>query len=189
MRIIGGEARSRQIEAPKGMDTRPTQDKVRESLFNILQWEIKGKSVLDLFAGSGALGLEALSRGADSAVFVDLSRHAAKIIQENVDRLGYQSKARVVRDDWKSAVGTQAYYDRNVFDLVFLDPPYSMTNTGEICSYMLSYGILAQHVLIVVEHALDTPPKLGPEFKANDLRRYGDTGITFCTLSVKEKAD
>ncbi len=189
MRIIGGEARSRQIDAPKGMDTRPTQDKVRESLFNILQWDLVGRSVLDLFAGSGALGLEALSRGAESAVFVDASRQAAKVIQDNVDRLGFSGKARVIRDDWKSAVGAQAYYDRNVFDLIFLDPPYSMTNTGEMCGYMLSYGILAPHALIVVEHAIETPPRLGPEFMAKDFRRYGDTGITFCILAAKEKAD
>ncbi len=189
MRIIGGEARSRQIDAPKGMDTRPTQDKIRESLFNILQWEIEGRSVLDLFAGSGALGLEALSRGAESAVFVDASRQAAKIIQENVNRLGYASKARVIRDDWKGAVGSQAYYDRNIFDLVFLDPPYRMTNTGEMCGYMLSSGILARHALIVVEHAIETPPKLGPEFTVKDFRRYGDTGITFCIQSAKEVGD
>ena len=187
MRIIGGEARSRLIDAPKGMDTRPTQDKVRESLFNILQWEGRGKTVLDLFAGSGALGLEALSRGADSAVFVDSSLKAAKVIQENVDRLGFHDRARVIRDDWKSAVGAQTYYGRNEFDLVFLDPPYRMTDTGEMCGCMLSYGILAPHALIVVEHALLTPPKLGAAFRVTDLRRYGDTGITFCTLAEKEE--
>ncbi len=189
MRIIGGEARSRVIDAPKGMDTRPTQDKVRESLFNILQWEIQGKTVLDLFAGSGALGLEALSRGAEYAVFVDASLKAAKVIQENVNRLGFQGKARVIRDDWKSAVGYQAYYDRNVFELVFLDPPYRMTNTGEMCGYMLSYGILAPHALIVVEHAWETPPRPADDFWVADVRRYGDTGITFFKLRTKEGAD
>ncbi len=187
MRIIGGEARSRLIDAPKGMDTRPTQDKVRESLFNILQWEVKGRTVLDLFAGSGALGLEALSRGAESAVFVDASRQAAKVIQENVDRLGFGQKARVIRADWKSAAGAQAHHGRNAFDLVFLDPPYSMTNTGEMCGYMLSCGILAQHALIVVEHAFETPPRFGPEFIVKDFRRYGDTAITLCTLAAKEE--
>lgn len=189
MRIIGGTARSRLIDAPKGMDTRPTQDKVRESLFNILQGEIEGSTVLDLFAGSGALGLEALSRGADSAVFVDVSRQAVKVIQDNVDRLGFGDKAQVIAGDWKGAVGAQAYYKRNVFDLVFLDPPYRMTNTGEMCSYMLERSIIASSALIVIEHAWDTPPKLVETFEVTDVRRYGDTGITFCRLYTKEVAD
>jgi 16S rRNA (guanine966-N2)-methyltransferase len=171
------------------MDTRPTQDKVRESLFNILQGEIEGASVLDLFAGSGALGLEALSRGAVFAVFVDVSRQAVKVIQENVDRLGFGAKAQVVKSDWKSAVGTQAHDERNVFDLIFLDPPYRMTNTGEMCSCMLEGSILASSALIVIEHAWDTPPKLDLAFEVTDVRRYGDTGITFVKRTAREETD
>lgn len=187
MRIIGGEARSRMIDAPRGMDTRPTQDKVRESLFNILQGQIEGRSVLDLFAGSGALGLEALSRGAADAVFVDKSRQAAKVIRENIERLGYGSKTQVVCSDWSLAMGTQSYYERNVFDLVFMDPPYRMTNTGEMCGRMLERGILAGDALIVIEHALATPPMPGGRFRITDTRRYGDTGITFLRLAEREE--
>lgn len=189
MRIIGGEARSRLIDAPKGMDTRPTQDKVRESLFNILQWDLEGRIVLDLFAGSGALGLEALSRGAAYAVFVDNSPQAARIAKSNVDRLGFQDKAKVIRADWHAAVSTLAPHLKGGFDLVFLDPPYRMADTGEMCSHMLQCHILKAGSLIVIEHAASTPPRLGAAFRATDLRRYGDTGITFCTVDTKEKAD
>ena len=189
MRIIGGQARSRLIDAPKGMDTRPTQDKVRESLFNILQWELEGRMVLDLFAGSGALGLEALSRGAAYAVFVDNSPQAAKIVQSNADRLGFREKAKVIRADWRAAVSTLAPHSRGGFDLVFLDPPYRMMNMGEMCSHMLKCHVLKAGSLIVIEHALDTPPGPGAEFHATDFRRYGDTGITFLRPVTQEGAD
>ncbi len=189
MRIIGGEARSRQIEAPKGMDTRPTQDKVRESLFNILRWDLEGRIVLDLFAGSGALGLEAISRGAAYAVFVDSSVQAAKVVKNNAERLGFADRAKVIRADWHAAVTTLAPHSKGGFDLVFLDPPYRMANTGEMCSHMLKCHILKQSPLIVIEHTLDTPPRLGDEFRITDSRRYGDTGITFCTFDAKEGAD
>lgn len=189
MRIIGGEARSRQIEAPKGMDTRPTQDKVRESLFNILRWDLEGRIVLDLFAGSGALGLEALSRGAAYAVFVDSSLQAAKIVESNVERLGFADRAKVIRADWKATVSTLAPRLKGGFDLVFLDPPYAMVNTGEMCGHMLKCRILGHSPLIVIEHDIKTPPRLGAEFCVTDFRRYGDTGITFCTFDKKEAAD
>ena len=189
MRIIGGEARSRQIDAPKGKDTRPTRDKVRESLFNILMWDLEGRIVLDLFAGSGALGLEALSRGAAYAVFVDSSAQAAKIVESNVERLGFADRAKVIRADWKAAVSTLAPHSKGGFDLVFLDPPYAMADTGEMCGHMLKCRILGPSPLIVIEHASETPPRLGAEFCIKDSRRYGDTGITFCTLNAKEGAD
>ncbi len=185
MRIIGGTARSRLIDAPRGMDTRPTQDKVRESLFNILQWEIEDGAVLDLFAGSGALALEALSRGASSAVMVDNSREAAKIIQGNIDRLGFSPKATVIQADWRAAAD-QLARQKAVFDLVFLDPPYKLTDTGEMCRYLLEKGILAPCAKLIVEHAWGTPPRLDTGLRASDLRRYGSTGITFVTLSAKE---
>jgi 16S rRNA (guanine(966)-N(2))-methyltransferase RsmD len=189
VRIIGGEARSRQIDAPKGMDTRPTQDKVRESLFNILRWDLNGRIVLDLFAGSGALGLEALSRGAAYAIFVDSSAQAAKIVQSNVERLGFADRAKVIRADWKAAVSALAPNSKGGFDLIFLDPPYAMVNTGEMCNHMLKCRILANSPLVVIEHALETPPRLYADFRVTDSRRYGDTGITFCTLDTKEGAD
>ncbi len=183
MRIIAGTARSRTIEAPEGLDTRPTLDRVKESLFNILQGQLQDSSVLDLFAGSGALGLEALSRGASHAVFADVSPQTAKIIQNNVDRLGFSKRAQVLRSDWCAAVSTLAIGKNHAFDLVFLDPPYRMTNTDEICLHMLHSGILSPGALIVIEHAFETPPRLSEDFIVTDSRRYRETGITFCTLA------
>ncbi len=189
MRIIGGEARSRLIDAPKGMDTRPTQDKVRESLFNILQWNIEGRHVLDLFAGSGALGLEAISRGADDAIFVDVSHHAAAVIQSNIEKLGFGDRAKVIKADWRTAISGLSSHHNHRFDLIFLDPPYKMDDTGEMCLGMLNAGIVADNALFVIEHSWDAPPKLDLRLRATDVRRYGSTGITFCTPAVKGETE
>ena len=104
MRIIAGDAGGRQLAAPKGMDTRPTQDKVKESLFSILRNDLEGARVLDLFAGSGALGLEAISRGAESAVFCDVSKKAVAAVKRNIELMRCADRTRVVQGDWRSAV-------------------------------------------------------------------------------------
>lgn len=104
MRIIAGEARSRTILAPEGRDTRPTLDRVRENLFNILQWQCPGARVLDLFAGSGALALEALSRGAAEAVLADCDARAVRVERQNVEALGFSQRARVFQADWRETV-------------------------------------------------------------------------------------
>ena len=120
MRIVAGSARGRRLISPEGMDVRPTTDKVKESLFNIIQFEIPDASVLDLFAGTGQLGIEAISRGAKEAVFVDVSGRSMATVKKNVSLCGFTEKSRFVNTDafiWlTSAVET--------FDIVFLDPPY-----------------------------------------------------------------
>ena len=104
MRVITGEARGRRLKELSGMDTRPTTDKVKESMFNIVQFDIEGRKVLDLFAGTGQLGIEALSRGAESAVFVDVRKDAAALIRENLAHCGFAGRARVVRGTiWPSS--------------------------------------------------------------------------------------
>lgn len=120
MRIITGSARGRRLLSPEGMDVRPTTDKVKESLFNILQFDLEGSRVLDLFAGSGQLGLEALSRGASFAVFVDSSRRSLDVVKKNISVTGFSDRASAVSGDAFSFL--QHTQDR--FDLVFLDPPY-----------------------------------------------------------------
>ena len=120
MRIIAGTARGRKIEAPEGKNTRPTLDRVREYLFNILQMNIRGSRVLDLFAGSGALSLEALSRGAESATMVDSDRNANRIQRKNLESLGFTGQAEVMLRDWKQAVRELTREGRR-YDLVFLD--------------------------------------------------------------------
>jgi 16S rRNA (guanine966-N2)-methyltransferase len=188
MRIIAGEARGRTIIAPKGQDTRPTQDHVRESLFNILMREIPNARVLDLFAGSGALALEALSRGAESAVLVDNAAEAVQCIRRNVETVRVQERAKVLQCAWVEAL-RRLSDEKHSFTLVFLDPPYRMTDTGEQCARMAALDLLAQDALIVIEHHKDTPPVLDERFIPRDERRYGDTAIHFYQYKGSEKTD
>lgn len=176
MRIIGGSARGTQIFAPEGMDTRPTRDQVRESLFNILMADVPGARVLDLFAGSGALALEALSRGAESAVLVDSAREANVAQRRNVEKLRMEDRAALVKADWRVAVGRLA---GRKFDLVFLDPPYRIEDTGEICRALADGGLLETGALVVVEHRMGVTPAPGESFAQRDAREYRDTGIHF----------
>ena len=120
MRIISGSARGRRLKELQGMDTRPTTDKVKEALFNIIQFEIEGRRVLDLFGGTGQLGLEALSRGAEHCTFTEQRREAAALIRENIKACGFQDRTHVVQGDAISFLSGC----REKFDLIFLDPPY-----------------------------------------------------------------
>mgnify|MGYP000755051904 CR=1 FL=1 len=119
MRIIGGDARGRTIVAPAGAKTRPTQDYVRESLFNIIRWDVEDARVLDLFAGTGQLGIEALSRGAKKCTFVENNRQAYKVVEENVKHCKLEQGARIVMGDAYAFLSR-----RDSFDIAFLDPPY-----------------------------------------------------------------
>lgn len=165
------------LVAPKGMDTRPTLDQVRESLFNILQLRVGGTRVLDLYAGSGALALEALSRGAASAVLSDSAREAFKALDRNVQALGYQQKTRLLQMDDRRAIETLKKEGAR-FDIIFLDPPYRM-DTSPILTLLLDAGLLETGGLIVVEHAGKTPPTPDTRLMRTDVRRYRETSISF----------
>ena len=136
MRVITGTARGMTLKAPKGMDTRPTMDQVKEGIFSAIQFEVEGRRALDLFAGSGQLGIEALSRGAREAVFVDARRDACQVVRENLSKTRLAERAQVVQMDYLSYLGA----GRGRFDLVFLDPPYAevflenaLKRISEIC--------------------------------------------------------
>jgi len=178
MRIIAGEARGRTLLAPKGQDTRPTQDYVRESLFNIIQQSVPEARVLDLFAGSGALALEALSRGAERAALVDCSTDAIQCIQRNAETLGFSKRASIIRADWQAALLRLAGNGER-FTLVFIDPPYRMTETGTQCAKLADINLLENNALVLIEHRRDVTPSLDDRFTAVDQRRYGDTVIHF----------
>ncbi|MEG2174674.1 MAG: 16S rRNA (guanine(966)-N(2))-methyltransferase RsmD [Oscillospiraceae bacterium] len=120
MRVITGSAKGRRLEAPLGLDTRPTSDRTKEGMFSIVQFEVEQSDVLDLFAGSGQLGIEALSRGARMAIFIDQSRDAQAVILDNLTRAGLRERARVSQMDATSFLRGC----REHFDLAFLDPPY-----------------------------------------------------------------
>lgn len=175
MRIIAGEARSRTIEAPKGRDTRPTLDRVRENLFNILQNDIYDSRVLDLFSGSGALALEAISRGASHAVLVDHDREANRVEKLNVERLHFEDRARVLLCDWQAAV-RQLTAAGETFDLIFLDPPYAMHDLTQVTEAIRP--LFAPDALLITEHQADKPYAVCDGFVQIDRRKYGYCGIT-----------
>lgn len=178
MRIIAGRARGTQLLAPKGMDTRPTQDKVKESLFSMIQFDVPDSQVLDLFAGSGALALESLSRGATTAVVVDKSREALECIRKNVEKMRLQDAVTILPMDWTQAL-LKCRQNGCLFDLVFLDPPYRMTELGEMCRKMQELNLLAQGAMLVLEHRTGIPCHLPEGFVLEKERTYGETQIHF----------
>ncbi len=187
MRIIAGEMRSRTILAPKGSETRPTLDRTRESLFNIIAAECPGARVLDLYAGSGALALEAISRGAERAVMCDCSREAAAVIRRNMESLRVEDRTELLFMRDEQAIQTlKKRGDR--FDLVFLDPPYCC-DTASACRQLLEANVLLPEALVIIEHLETVTPQVPPAFRQTDRRRYRDTAITFYRIEVKENAE
>lgn len=177
MRIVGGIYRSRTLLAPKGMETRPTLDQVREALFNILQGRIDGTDVLDLYGGSGALALEAVSRGAASAVICDQNRDAAAVIRKNVETLSCQDQVTVLQMKDSSAL-TYLENDHKSFDLVFLDPPYRMDVT-DVLNRIAGNGLLRPGGVIVWEHAAQKEAQEIPGLSLLSTRKYRDICLTF----------
>ena len=186
MRIIGGLARGRTLVAPPGAKTRPTQDYVRESLFNIIRWDVEGARVLDLFAGTGALALESVSRGAVCAVMIDSDREACEAIRKNIASVRMEDRCRLVQRDYRAAMELLAR-EGQAFDVVFIDPPYRMENTGEMCAELYDRGLFARDFLLAVEHRRGCAPMLDRRFDAFDLRSYGDTQITLARRAQGEE--
>lgn len=180
MRIIGGEARGRRLFAPSGNDTRPTSDRTRESLFNILSYDIPNSTVLDLFGGTGALALEALSRGADFACVSDKSREAVKIIERNAETvLGNDKKNRIsiLCQDYKKALVS---FRSRKFSLVFLDPPYMMADSySEAVKWLIEYDMLTDDAIIVMERIKTNVLHVDERMEIYDSRDYRDTVIDF----------
>lgn len=154
MRIIAGSARSLPLKTVEGMETRPTTDRIKETLFNMLQNEIPGCYFLDLFAGSGQIGLEAVSRGAEYAVFADNSRKAAQCIEENIRFTKFDKQCRFINMDAVSAI--RSLDGKYRFDLIFMDPPYKKGLEKEVLTALAQSTLLKDNTLIIVEAALDT---------------------------------
>ena len=178
MRIVGGRLRGRALAAPKSQAIRPTADRLREALFNILVHAygdpVSGARVLDLFAGTGALGLEALSRGADFALFVDDSAEARALLRENVAALGLGGVSRIFRRD---AVKLGAAHPLPPFSLAFLDPPYGRTLAEAALAAAHAGGWLTAGALAVVEEAADAAFAAPAGFEELERRRYDDTSL------------
>jgi 16S rRNA (guanine966-N2)-methyltransferase len=173
MRIIAGERKGHTIFAPKGLETRPTSDRVRENVFNIVAPWIEGARVLDLYAGSGAMGLEALSRGAAAAVFAEADADAVRAIERNLDKLRLTG-ATVLRLDAGTALAQEVTAGRK-YDLVLADPPYAMTDYTALSRYLPR--VLADDGLLVLESAAKTQPDL-PGLAVRTTRKYGSTRVT-----------
>ena len=150
MRVITGKARGIQLKTPEGMQTRPTTDRVKEALFSIIHFDIPGAKVLDLFGGTGQLGIEALSRGADSAVFVDAREDACKIIRENLKRTKLETQGRVVRSDYLEYLRRS----KEKFNIILLDPPYAEVFLENALNCIAEIDILQSGGIIVTERPL-----------------------------------
>lgn len=175
MRVITGSARGIQLKTPEGMVTRPTSDRVKEAMFSIIHFEIPGAEVLDLFGGTGQLGIEALSRGAKRAVFVDAGEPACRLIQENLKRTKLDSQAKVVRSDYL------AYLDRakEQFDIILLDPPYAEVFLESAIKKITEIDILRTGGIIVAERPLGKElPWEFPGYERSKDYKYGNTLLT-----------
>jgi len=176
VRVIAGSARGRRLLAPPGRGTRPTPERVREALFSILGGGLEGERVVDLFAGTGALGIEALSRGAAGAVFVERDRPAAALLGRNLASCGFFSRARIVNG------GAAAFLRGGLppgTTLVFLDPPYRGDDGPEALAALAGGLGPGDDLLVVYEHSPRFPPAVPPRLVGIDGRRYGETSLLF----------
>ena len=175
MRVITGKARGVALKTPDGLQTRPTTDRVKEALFSIIQFEIPGAKVLDLFGGTGQLGIEALSRGAKSAVFVDAREEACRLIRENLKRTRLERDGKVVRSDYLD------YLKRckETFQIIFLDPPYAEVFLENALKMITEIDILQSGGIIIAERPLgkDLPWEFEGFTRSRDYK-YGKTLLT-----------
>jgi len=180
MRVVGGRLRGRTLAAPKSQAIRPTSDRLRESLFNILAHAhgdpVAGARVLDLFAGTGALGIEAISRGAAFSLFIDDGAEARALIRQNVDALGLGQVTRVFRRD---ATKLGMAHPVEPFGLVFLDPPYRMGLAAPALASLRDGGWLTPDALVVVEEAADAELAAPAGYEELERRMYDDTAVAF----------
>lgn len=186
MRVISGVARGTKLNSIDSTDTRPTLDRVKEALFNIIQNIIDDSIVLDLFAGSGAIGIECISRGAKKAYFCEKSHEAVKMIRQNIEKTRFTDKSEILQQDYKKAL--KNYSVRNIkFDIVFLDPPYKNDIAVDAVQDIIELGLLRKNGVIIIEtdekeRELKELEKL--QVEVYDLRKYGRVNLIF--LNRKE---
>ncbi|WP_274361532.1 16S rRNA (guanine(966)-N(2))-methyltransferase RsmD [Paenibacillus thermotolerans] len=188
MRVISGSAKGRPLKAVPGIGTRPTTDKVKEALFSMIGPYFDGGDALDLFAGTGGLGIEALSRGMDGAVFIDHDKRSIETIRDNLRSAKLESKAEVFRTEAAQALKALAKRSRS-FDLVFLDPPYRMKDAADYLLFMENRGLLRDGAVAVVEHEVSHsyPDSFG-SFKLRRKSQYGDTAVSLYDFEPEEEA-
>lgn len=180
MRVIAGIARGRRLKAPAGRRVRPTADRVKEALFNVLGDRVKGSSVLDLYAGAGGLGIEAISRGAAKVVMVESSPAALGAITANLETTGFSERARVIRGRAEAAV-CSVLVKESSFDLIFMDPPYRISGDEleRIFDSLIKRGLVTSRSLLILESSSRKSPQDFAGFVMESLRVYGDTSLIF----------
>ena len=182
MRVITGSARGRRLSTLPGTDTvRPTSEKVKEAIFSAIQFDIEGRRVLDLFAGSGQLGIEALSRGAVSAVFTDISPSSLEVVSKNLSATGLGAQAEVIRSDYSSFLARS----KKTFDIAFLDPPYKsgvlIDALNKVTPLMSDYGV------VFCEHPADADlPDRVSGFKISRIYKFGTVAVTMYKKEVSD---
>ena len=175
MRVITGKARGINLKTPEGLQTRPTADRVKEALFSIIQFDISGARVLDLFGGTGQLGIEALSRGAKSATFVDASNTACNLIRENLKRTRLQEESRVICSDYLAFLGRCS----EKYDIIFLDPPYAEVFLENALNRITEIDILQSGGIIITERPLEKELSMDfPGYSRSKDYKYGKVLLT-----------
>lgn len=183
MRVIAGDYRGRRLDPIEGMDIRPTSDKVKGSLFNILGASVIDSVFLDLFGGTGGVGIEALSRGADHVVFIDTDIKSIKVLKGNLEHLNINDNVEIFNTDYSTAI-SKLYNNNKFFDIIFIDPPYSVGLAQNALAEIDKHPILAQSGLIIVEHDSrdEMPSSLGKLYMYRS-KQYGNTTLSFYTYN------
>jgi 16S rRNA (guanine966-N2)-methyltransferase len=182
LRVIAGELKGRKLSTAAGLGTRPTAERTREAIFSILGPAVHHAHVLDLFAGTGAYGIEALSRGAASAVFIEVDRKACAVLTGNIQTCGMAAKARVLRWDASRNLSCLRNHEPR-FQLVFMDPPYGRNLVEPALSHLHQTRCVTDGALLVIEHDKDDPlPEPAMLYRLHDQRRYGRTLVSFLLL-------
>ena len=172
LKIITGTAKGKKLKTLEGEATRPTSERIKEAVFSAIQFDIEDRRVLDLFAGCGQLGLEAISRGAQSAMFVDMAREAIDIVKDNARTVGFFDKSRFLVSDWRNYIRKAS--GREKFDLVFIDPPYAMECCLDAAERLAGAGLLAAGAIVVLESGTENPDFSGREdFEVLKSTHYG----------------
>ncbi len=178
MRVISGSARGLKIKAPKGLDTRPTIDRIKESLFNIIADDLYDINFLDVFSGSGGIGIEALSRGAREAAFIDFSRESVDVISENLKAARLYERAYIIKSDVFAAV-SRLGREKRKFDIIFMDPPYKKGFVEEVLTAIENADILSENGFIIAEQASEEPDILTENFYVFRIKKYNKIKMTF----------
>ncbi|HKG23262.1 MAG TPA: 16S rRNA (guanine(966)-N(2))-methyltransferase RsmD [Blastocatellia bacterium] len=186
MRVIGGKYRGRRLRAATGLDVRPTSDRLRETLFNILAPSIRGSRFLDICAGSGAVGIEALSRGAAHVTLIERSRPTFAIIRENLRALAIGGEARVINSEAGEEISRLARAGES-FDIAFLDPPYASALYSQVLESISQGRLIPDDGIVVVEHRSKTPPRESyGRLRVYRQVRQGESALAFYSLGGEE---